>query len=77
MPSRSRGLQLGLVVIADATFGHQSRGLVREAVAALAGAGLGVLVGVLSGVGHDDLRGWHDDGERSRRGRHDTDRRQR
>jgi hypothetical protein len=39
-----------------------------EAAAALVGAGLRVLLGVLSGVAHDDLRGWHGDGERFRRG---------
>ena len=44
------GLALGLVVIADAAFGHQPRGLVGEAVAAFAGAGLGVLAGVVHGA---------------------------
>ena len=50
MPRRSAALQLGLVVVADAAFGHQPRGFVGEAVAAFAGAGLGVLAGVVHGA---------------------------
>jgi hypothetical protein len=46
---------------------------VGQTVAAFAGSGLGVqvgmLVGVVSGVGHDDLRIWHDVGDLIRRGR--------
>jgi hypothetical protein len=34
----------------------------REAMATFAGARERMLLGVLSGVGHDHLRGWHDDG---------------
>jgi hypothetical protein len=43
------GLELGLVVVADAAFGHQPRGLVRQAVAAFADAGFGMLAGVVHG----------------------------
>ncbi|GAB3105020.1 hypothetical protein GCM10027159_34000 [Lysobacter terrae] len=63
-----RGFQLGLVVVANAAFGHQPRRFMREAAATLVDPGLRVLLGVLSGVAHDDLRGWHGDGERFRRG---------
>lgn len=45
-----------------------------ESAAALVDTGLCVLVGVLSGVAHDVLRGWHDDGERFRRGQRDAGR---
>jgi len=38
------------VVIADAAFGHQPRGLVGEATAAFTGAGFGVLAGVVHGA---------------------------
>ncbi|GHE30084.1 hypothetical protein GCM10007167_10040 [Vulcaniibacterium thermophilum] len=55
------GLELGLVVVADAAFGHQARRLVGQSLAALAGARLRVLLGVLSGLSvHGDLRGGHD-----------------
>src|SRR3546814_6354226 len=43
------GLELGLVVVADAAFGHQPRGLVGEAVATFAGARFGVLTGAMHG----------------------------
>jgi hypothetical protein len=43
-----------------------------EAVTAFAGSCLRMLMGVLSGVGHDDLRIWHDDGDLLRRGRNCT-----
>lgn len=48
-----RGLELRLVKIADAAFGDQPGGFVREPVAALAGPGLGVLAGVV----HDQRPG--------------------
>ncbi|WP_430539162.1 DUF6053 domain-containing protein [Lysobacter enzymogenes] len=50
------GLELGLVVVAVAAFGHQPGRLVGDAPAALAGAGLRMLVCVLSGLVHLDLR---------------------
>ncbi|GAB3347686.1 hypothetical protein GCM10027430_07620 [Lysobacter tyrosinilyticus] len=55
-----RCLELGLVIVADTALRHQARGFMGEAATALVGAGLGVLVCVLSGVAHDVLRGWHD-----------------
>ena len=42
-----RGLELGLVEVADAAFGHQPGRFVGEAVATFADAGLGVLTGVV------------------------------
>ena len=45
-----RGLELGLVVVADAAFGDQPGGFVGEAMAPLADAGLRVLMCVLSGL---------------------------
>ena len=60
-----RGLQLRLVVVADPAFGHEPCGFMGQAATAFVRPGLGVLLGVLSGVAHDDLRGWHDDGEKS------------
>src|SRR5690606_21417902 len=51
-----RGLELGLVEVADAAFGHQPGGLVGQALAAFAGAGLRMGMrmglGVLAGVRH-------------------------
>ena len=51
-----RGLELGLVVVADAAFGHQPRRLERQVLAAFAGPGLrmGVRVdpGMRAGVVH-------------------------
>src|SRR5690606_13664816 len=44
------GLALGLVEVADAALGHQSRGLVGQAGAALPGAGFGVLAGAVHHV---------------------------
>ena len=61
-----RGLELGLVVVAHATLGHQPGGFVGKPLAALADAGLRMHVrvgrGVLAAVRHgalprDDLRG--------------------
>jgi hypothetical protein len=42
-----RGLELGLVEVADAAFGHQPGRLVGEAVATFADACLGVLTGMM------------------------------
>src|SRR5690606_15973060 len=44
------GLELGLAVVADAAFGHQSRGLVGQAMPAFAGPGFGVLAGAMHRV---------------------------
>ncbi|MGH8083507.1 MAG: hypothetical protein ACREP7_23225, partial [Lysobacter sp.] len=44
------------VVVADAAFGDQSGRFVGEAMTALAGAGLRMLMCVLSGLVHLDLR---------------------
>ena len=41
------GLQLGLVVVADAAFGHQAGGFVGEAVAPLAGLAGSMLTGAM------------------------------
>ena len=46
-------LELGLVVVADSAFGHQSRGLVGEAMPAFSGTGQRMLVSVLASVRHD------------------------
>src|SRR5690606_37910043 len=46
------GLQLGLVVVADAADGHQPCGLVREPIATLAGACLRVCMRVGAGLLH-------------------------
>ncbi len=51
-----RGLELGLVVVADAALGHQPGGLEGEVLAAFAGPGLRmrmrVELGVLAGIRH-------------------------
>ncbi|GAB3381323.1 hypothetical protein GCM10027432_08680 [Lysobacter fragariae] len=57
------------MVVADAAFGHQAGGFVGQAAPAFGRASERVLLGVLSGVAHDDLRGWHDDDWKLRRDR--------
>src|SRR5690606_25271892 len=49
-PQPLRGLELGLVVVTDAGLADQPRGLVGQLLAALAGADLGVLAGMLHGL---------------------------
>lgn len=51
------GLEFGLMEVADAGFGDQPGGFVGEAIAALAGPGLGVLAGVVHGQRPGGARG--------------------
>src|SRR3546814_2149721 len=50
------GLELGLVVVADAAFGHQPRGFVGEAPPAFARARFGVLAGAVHVASRQEIR---------------------